>query len=93
MPSVPYHHQLGNEPRKTKKIRGHSAFLVCNEIQEAKASNKLADQFGQREPSTPELHIKFDRRIDLSQSHGDTEMHENEIDHFSVSQCLSEKPI
>ncbi len=32
-----------------------------------------------RKHRTIRLHSVFDRRIDLSQSHGDTEMHENEI--------------
>ena len=41
---------------------------------------------------TPALTLRFNRRIDLSQSHGDAEIDENEIGHSSVSQCLCEKP-
>ena len=40
----------------------------------------------------PALTLTFNRRIDLSQSHRDAEIDENEIDHSSVSQWLCEKP-
>ena len=39
--------------------KGHSTFLVCDEMQKAKASNKLADRSGQRESTTPALHLTF----------------------------------
>jgi len=42
-------------------------------------SIKQAELFGQLEAKTPGLPWSLGGRIDLSQSHGDAEMHENEI--------------
>ena len=41
---------------------------------------------------TPALTLTFNLRIDLSPSHRDAEIDENEIDHSSVSQWLCERP-
>ena len=50
----------------------------------------LNAESGQRHTNTPALTLTFDRRIGLSQSHGDAEVHENEIDQSSVALCETE---
>jgi len=46
---------LANGELDLKKQRGHSTFQVCNEMKEANTINKRAEQFGQREATTPAL--------------------------------------